>query len=75
MRITDKKREYIAKSLAKLFEFIVSIFIIGYLVAAKLDPKIGLDWFFIFGAILVAVIIITSGVIITPSNNKEEEAA
>lgn len=69
LRISDNKREYVAKSLAKIAEFILSILVIGYLVTAKLDPKVKLDFIFIVGAMFISILILFVGVVVLPQKN------
>jgi len=73
MRIAKERRRYIAGSLAKVFEFVTSVLVIGYLVAAKLDPRVSLDLTFIIGSVIFALGIIIAGVLVTPVDERREE--
>lgn len=66
IKLGEKRRIYIAETISKIVEFVVSILIIGYLVAAKIDPKVKLDLFYLTMAVFLAIIFMYIGVLITP---------
>ena len=64
-----RRRTYIGNSLAKIVEFIVSLSVIGYIIAGKIDPKIHLDLKYVVVAGIIASVLLIIGVVITPEDD------
>ena len=64
--LTDHRREYLAGILAKVCEFIISLWIIGSIVSAKVQPEMKIGVIDLLVPALLAFALIFIGIIITP---------
>jgi len=69
--LTDHRREYLAGILARICEFIVSLWIIGSIVSTRVQPKMKIGVIDLLVPALLAFALIFIGVIITPKKKGE----
>lgn len=63
------RRIYVGNLLARIVEFIISLYVIGYIIAASINPKISVNVVYLLLALSLAGIMLILGIIITPPDD------